>query len=70
MKRVRSASRAIVTRGKSMVMFDLIKNPPDDETLRKAILGPFGNLRAPVLQRGRTIVVGFSEAAYRAALRG
>lgn len=53
-----------------MTVFELKKDPPDDETLCKAILGPFGNLRAPVLQRGRTIVVGFSEAAYRAGLRG
>jgi arsenate reductase-like glutaredoxin family protein len=41
------------------------RDPPDDETLLAHLLGPTGNLRAPTLKRGGTLVVGFSEEAYR-----
>lgn len=33
-----------------------------------AMLGPTGNLRAPTLRVGKTVLVGFDEDAYRAAL--
>lgn len=55
----------IVARGKKVVTLDLKKNPPDDETLASHLLGPTGNLRAPTLRRGKTLVVGFNEEAYR-----
>ena len=29
-----------------------------------AMLGPTGNLRAPVVRAGKTVLVGFSEEAY------
>jgi hypothetical protein len=32
------------------------------------MLGPTGNLRAPTLRAGRTLVVGFDEEAYRKVL--
>ena len=32
------------------------------------LLGPSGNLRAPTVRRGRTLVVGFDEATYAAQL--
>lgn len=38
--------------------------PPDDETLLKQILGPTGNLRAPTLRKGKTLVVGYNDAVY------
>lgn len=33
-----------------------------------AMLGPTGNLRAPTVRIGNTVVVGFNEDAYRQAL--
>lgn len=33
-----------------------------------AMLGPTGNLRAPCLRVGKTLLVGFNEEAYGAAL--
>jgi hypothetical protein len=44
------------------------KDPPNDDTLAAHILGPTGNLRAPTLRKGRTLLVGFSEQAYRQVL--
>ena len=32
-----------------------------------AMLGPTGNLRAPTIRRGKTVVVGFNEEAFRMA---
>lgn len=52
------------TRGKKVVHIDLRTQKPGTETLRALLLGPSGNLRAPALRRGRTLVVGFDEATY------
>jgi arsenate reductase-like glutaredoxin family protein len=57
-----------VSKGKKVVMFDMKKDPPDQETLLSAMLGPTGNLRAPCVRRGKTLLVGFNENAYREAL--
>ena len=40
------------------------KDPPDDDTLAKALLGPTGNLRAPTLRSGKKLVVGFNQELY------
>lgn len=64
----RTADRLVVARGNKLVTFDLKRDPPDDDTLAAHLLGPTGNLRAPTLRRGRTLLVGFSEEAYRQVL--
>ena len=58
----------IVARGKKVVTFDMKTEPPDDDTLLSHLLGPTGNLRAPTLRRGKTLLVGFSDEAYRQVL--
>jgi len=55
-------------RGSKLVHIDLRLEKPDVETLRGLIIGPTGNLRAPALRVGRTLLVGFSEEAYRKVL--
>ncbi|MCI0463049.1 MAG: hypothetical protein L0Z62_39380 [Gemmataceae bacterium] len=60
-----SAAKVVVGRGKKVVTFDMKEAPPDDETLLAHILGPTGNLKAPTLRKGDTLLVGFSEEAYR-----
>lgn len=37
---------------------------PDADTLKKLLVGPTGNLRAPTLRLGKTLVVGFNEQMY------
>ena len=64
----KSAARVVAIKGKSVVTFDM-KTPPSDVDLLNAILGPTGNLRAPTVRVGKTLLVGFDEAAYRARLR-
>jgi hypothetical protein len=60
----RQASKIVVAKGKRIVTFDMKKNPPEDETLLQALLGPTGNLRAPTIRTGSTLLVGFSDDAY------
>ncbi len=33
--------------------------------LKKVMLGPTGNLRAPTLRKGKTLVIGFNEDMYQ-----
>jgi hypothetical protein len=66
----RSAAKVVVGKGKKVVTFDMKHNPPDDDTLAAHLLGPTGNLKAPTLRKGGTLLVGFSEAAYRQELAG
>lgn len=60
----REARTVIVAKGKKIVTFDMKTAPPDDATLLAALLGPTGNLRAPTVRRGTTLLVGFNEEAY------
>jgi hypothetical protein len=55
----------VTGRGKAPVVFDMAKDPPDDDTLAAAILGPTGNLKAPAIRIGDTLLVGFNESAYQ-----
>ena len=64
----RSADKVVVAKGKKVVTFDMRADRPDDATLLAHLLGPTGNLRAPTLRLGKTLVVGFSEDAYRQTL--
>jgi arsenate reductase-like glutaredoxin family protein len=64
----RSARTVLAARGRNVVRFDMANNPPDDDTLAAHILGPTGNLKAPTLRVGDTLLVGFSEEAYRQLL--
>ncbi|MGE3803284.1 MAG: ArsC family (seleno)protein [Gemmataceae bacterium] len=60
----RQATQIVVAKGKKVVRFDMKKDKPDDETLLAHLLGPTGNLRAPTLLLGKTLLVGFGDAAY------
>ena len=48
-----------------MVHLDLKRDKPARAELVKLLLGPTGNLRAPTLLKGKTLVVGFDEATYQ-----
>ncbi len=59
------ASQVYVCKGKRVDHFNMKKGPPDAATLTKLMLGPTGNLRAPTLRKGKTLVVGFNADAYQ-----
>ena len=53
-----------MTKGKRVVHVDLRAERPDRQALRELLLGPTGNLRAPTVRKGRTLIVGFDERTY------
>jgi hypothetical protein len=67
MRLAKAASKVIVTSAK-IVEFDMKNNPPEDGVLLTHMLGPTGNLRAPTLRVGKTVVVGFNDGVYGAIL--
>lgn len=60
----RSAKRVLIARGKKYVDYDMKKSAPGDDELVKGIMGPSGNLRAPTLRIGQTVVVGYHDEVY------
>ena len=55
-------------KGKQVVHVDLKRAKPSRAELLGVLLGPTGNLRAPTLRTGRTLIVGFDEATYQRLL--
>ena len=60
----RAAQQVYVAKGKKIVHVDLKRDAPDDATLLGLMLGPTGNLRAPTVRHGKTLIVGFDAATY------
>ena len=61
---MQTVSRVIAVKGKKVLDFSLKKNQAPAEDLMSAVIGPSGNLRAPAIRRGKTLVVGFHPDAY------
>ena len=59
-----------MSKGKKVTVFDMKNDPPEEEALLSHVLGPTGNLRAPTIRRGKTVLVGFNEEEYQQALMG
>jgi hypothetical protein len=63
-----NASTVIVCKGKKVTTFE-VAGPPGDDIV-DAMLGPTGNLRAPALRVGKTVLVGFNEEQYQGVMLG
>jgi arsenate reductase-like glutaredoxin family protein len=59
----RGCDEVVAARGKKVTRVRLADRPSDDE-LAAVLLGPSGNLRAPAIRRGRTLVIGFQPELY------
>jgi arsenate reductase-like glutaredoxin family protein len=66
---VQEVDEIYASKGKRVVHLDLKNEKPDKAALLGLLLGPTGNLRAPTLRKGRTLLVGFNEAAYAKVLK-
>ena len=66
---LRDVDELYVTKGKKVVHVDLRAGRPPKAELLGLLLGPSGNLRAPTVRRGRTLVVGFDESTYAALVK-
>jgi hypothetical protein len=58
----RNASRVVVAKGKQVEEFETAGKAP--KAAVDAMLGPTGNLRAPLLRAGKTVLVGFNDEAW------
>jgi len=66
---LRGVDDLYVTKGKKVIRVDLRGTRPPKAELLGLLLGPSGNLRAPTIRRGRTLIVGFDEDTYAAVLK-
>lgn len=65
---IAGASQLYAAKRGKLEHFNLKKETPDDAAIANLVLGPTGNLRAPTLRVGKTLLVGFSEEAYQKVL--
>jgi arsenate reductase-like glutaredoxin family protein len=61
---LKTIEEVYAAKGKKVVYFHLKKDRPGDDELAKVLLGPTGNLRAPALRIGKTLIVGFNQETY------
>ena len=61
---LRDVDEVYVAKGKRVVHLDFRREKPTRAELLGLLLGPTGNLRAPTLRKGRTLIVGFDEPTY------
>ena len=66
----RSVRHLYVAKGKKVVHFDMHADPPPDAELKKLLIGPSGNLRAPTARAGDRLFVGFNPDEFAAGLWG
>ena len=58
------AHRLVAAKGKKITTVDLRSAPPADDVLVGLLLGPTGNLRAPTIRVGQTLLVGYNDQAF------
>jgi len=59
-----------VAKGAKVVRFDAQQSSRDSALILKHVTGPTGNLRAPTIRCGDTLVVGFNADLYDEVLNG
>lgn len=69
-KLARSVRHLYVAKGKKVVHFDMQIDPPPDADLKKLLIGPSGNLRAPTARSGKRLFVGFNPEEFAKSLWG
>jgi hypothetical protein len=60
----RQARRLIAAKGRKVNTLELAVASPSDDVLADLMLGPTGNMRAPTLRVGETLLVGYNDAVF------
>jgi len=68
LKLASSVEHIYASKGSRKTEFDLSQSKPSSEDLLAAMLGPTGNLRAPIIKSGKTLLVGFDMDNYKKVL--
>lgn len=64
LKLAKTVRQIWVAKGKQVAYFNMMKDPPSDSELKKILVGPSGNLRAPTIRRGKKLLVGFNQQQF------
>jgi hypothetical protein len=64
----RKATEIYVIQGKNIIRVNMKTAPPPNDELLRLLLGRSGNLRAPTVCRGTTLIVGFDPDIYTRTL--
>ena len=62
------ASRLAAAKGKKLLSKNLKSESVSDDEIATFMLGPTGNLRAPTMVVGKTLLVGFNQELYEEVL--
>lgn len=68
LKLLKDIDEIYASKGKRTVYMNLKRDKPSQQELLDLLIGRTGNLRAPALRIGRTLIVGFNEEQYRQVL--
>jgi len=64
MEILRAASRIVAMKGKKIAEFHPTECAEAVESALELTLGPTGNLRAPTIVQGETVLIGFNKEVY------
>ncbi|MBD3234381.1 MAG: hypothetical protein GF315_11715 [candidate division Zixibacteria bacterium] len=65
---VAKADKLYLAKGKKLVSYDLRTENPKKADMLEMMLGRTGNLRAPTIVNGKTVIVGFNEEVFKSEL--
>jgi hypothetical protein len=60
----RQARRLIAAKGKKVTTLELSPTQPADAVLAEHMLGPTGNMRAPAIRVGDTLLIGYNDEVF------
>lgn len=60
----RQARRLIAAKGKRVTTVEVTAKTPSDDELAALMLGPTGNLRAPAMRVGQTLLIGYNDHVF------
>lgn len=60
----RKAHRLIAAKGKTVTVLKVGQDVPSDDAIAALMLGPTGNMRAPTMRVGQTLLVGYHDEVF------
>ncbi len=60
----RKAKRLVAAKGKKVTEVEVTAKAPSDDELAALMLGPTGNMRAPTMRVGQTLLVGYNDQVF------
>jgi len=68
LKLAKQADHIYASKGTKTVYLDMKADKPSNAEILDVMLGPTGNLRAPTIRKGRTLLIGFNQDNYKKVL--